>query len=520
MANNSTVTLPARILADANVQKKAQRKFGGLCREMIAGGEDISAMKNITSEDFPRMSVRAPRGLDTTAATTSTPHNVTVSDKVYVIEGKKMYISDGRERTECCTLNTDGEKAIVHNGKNLIILPDHIHYNGVSKNSTYMRLDTGVFNGVINGDTMTATDINFQSLGFIAGDGIIVSVYPEGNTFRNSNFRIRLVLGDSIYIDGVFPKDGEFQMRVMKDMPFISHGVCTGERMYGINGRNVYISEEENIHNWKSTSGLESDPATLTSASVGDYTACTEWNGYILFFKEGSITKLLGRKTSDFILSETSAPGIPMGYAKTLVIIGGSLYYCGAQGVYKYDGSTPKRIDVGALPDKIVPVAAATDGQRYYIATENLVYVYDTVRGVWCVEDGELVSMYGRANEVYMLKSNGDLLVRGGNDFSSAESKIPSEITFGYDDGGSADKKSLISVSLTVFIESGATLEVEVELDESGERTVIGSRQGKGRWENLTYAVSPNVCDGFRIRLRSEGKFTLASLTRNYRVIC
>ena len=524
MATNSTIALPAKIPADVNLQKRTQKKFGGLCREMIAGGEDISSMNNVVSDDYPRLSVRGARKLLSSAVTQAQINGVMASDKVYVVEGDKVYISSNNTRVECCQLKSDDEKTFVKCQKDLIILPDHLYLNGISSTVSNLRVDTGTVNGVVSGDSLKIEGFDFYEKGFSSGDGIQVVVYTGNNGMNvfSGNFVVREISDDTLYIDGVFSHDGEYRVRVMKDMPFLENAVCLGERMYGINGRSLYISEEGNIHNWKAESGFDSDPVHMISSSAGDFTACAEWNGYIILFKEGSINKLLGNKASNFILSETTAPGIPEGYGNTLVSIGGALYYCGARGVYKYDGTSPKRIDLGALPDGLIPVAAATDGEKYYLVASGRLYVYDTARQIWCAEDGsEIIALSSKASRVYMLTKNGDLLVSGPTDEEgSDEGDVTSEITFGYDDGGSAEKKSLQSLSLTVFVEKGAQLDVEVELDESGEREVIGSRTGEGVWENLTYAVKSNVCNGFRVYLRSRGKFTLASLTRNYRVIC
>lgn len=524
MASNSTVVLPAKIPAESNIKKQAQRKFGGLCREMRAGGEDVCAMKNITSDDYPRLSVRAPRKLESSAATSGLINGVVASEKVYVVEGDKLYVSnqDGT-RTLRHQLKTDGEKTFVKCEKDIIVLPDHTFISGVSSNTSELRADTGNKNGTVSGDSLKIEGFDFAAAGFAIKDGIQVVVYTNntGLGVFSGNYVVNRVSGDTLYVDGAFSHDGDYLVRVLKDTPFMEDAICLGERMFGINGRNLYISEEGNINNWKAKSGFDSDPAHLLSSSAGGFTAVAEWNGYVILFKEGSVSKLLGNKATSYILSETSAPGIPEGYGKTLVSIGGALYYCGAKGVYRYDGTSPKRIDLGALPDGIVPVAAATDGEKYYLAAGDCLYVYDTARQIWCAEDGrDIAAMSGKDSRVYMLKKNGDLMVSGADEEGVSEGTVESEITFGYDDGGVADKKSLLWVHVTAYIEKDARLDVEVELDESGERMVIGSRTGDGTWESLTYSVKANVCNGFRISLRSQGKFTLAALTRSFRVIC
>lgn len=511
------------IAADSNVKKKTQTKFGGLCRERMADGEAISYMVNTTSCDHPRISARERRKLSSVRAVAgSMPYNVAVSDKVYVVESDKLYISENGSRTECCTLYSESDKRIVCYDKDLIIIPDYIHYNGAFGYTTKMRISTDVIKATISGNSLVADSVDLENIGFRMGDGITVTSVAStlSSYVFTLNSTVYFVDGKALYIDGTFPRDGEYMLRVRRDMPSLTHAVCMGSRMYGTSGANVNISEEGNIYNWKGKRGLDTDPVTLPSASVGSFTACAEWNGYIIFFKENSICKLLGGKASNYVLSEVTAPGIPEGGHKTLVSLGGSLYYCGTMGVYKYDGTHPKRIDQGALPDGLKATAAATDGERYYLAANGNIYVYDPIRQIWSAESsGTIVSMAGRAGEVYMLTSGGLLFASGSTAEGELEDATDARLSFGYDDGGAAEKKSLLSLSLTAFLEFGTNFEVLAEFDEDGEQVLIGSSTGRGAWENLTYMCPPNICSGFRIHIHSYGDFTLASLTRSYRII-
>ena len=385
-----------------------------------------------------------------------------------------------------------------------------------------MRISTDVIKATISGNSLVAESVDFEDIGFRMGDGVTVTSVAStlSSHVFTVNSTVYYVDGNTLLIDGVFPSDGEYAIRVRRDIPSLTHAVCWGERMYGTSGSNVNISEEGNIYNWKGKRGLDSDPVTMPSVSVGSFTACAEWNGYIVFFKEGSICKLLGNKASSYVLSEVTAPGIPEGGHKTLVSLGGALYYCGTMGVYKYDGTHPKRIDQGALPDGLKATAAATDGERYYLAANGKVYVYDPVRQLWSAESGAaIVSMAGRAGEVYMLTSGGLLFASGDTAEGGLEDATDAWLSFGYDDGGAAEKKSLLSLSLTVRLGEGADLEVLAEFDEDGEQVLVGNSRGRGAWENLTYMCPPNICGGFRIHLHARGSFTLASLTRNYRII-
>lgn len=521
-SKTSTVTLPISVSADKNVKNSVQTQFGGIRTEEAASGADMVRGENFTSSNFPRLSTAHQKRFVSARVTQGAQREVVAADKIYVIEAAGIYVSENGRRTRCATLLQDSKKNVTVCGRDLFVLPDHIYYDGTSEEKKNMRESTEEILVTLKGKTLTTDRADLVEFGLRRGDGIIIATSPSGVTpymFRG-NYRVDTVSESTLNVDTDFPYTGTCIVTITRDMPLLDIAMSLGERVFGARGVMVYISEAGNINNWNASSGLDSDPASLISVTYGDFTACAEWNGYPIFFKEGAICKLMGNKASNYSLIETSAPGIPKWAAKTLVSVGGALYYCNATGVYKYDGGYPRRIDIGAIAEGIRGTSAATDGEKYYLYGDGVLYVYDPRRDIWYTAScGSIVSMSGRQGEVYMLEQAGNLFGFGNTVIGSEEYALPSEARFGYDDCGTADKKSLLSLSFSYIAAMGTQFQVYVEFDEDGVEHLLAQYQGDGKWHTATCTCPSNRCNGFRISLSIIGNVTLASITRKYRVI-
>jgi hypothetical protein len=175
---------------------------------------------------------------------------------------------------------------------------------------------------------------------------------------------------------------------------------------------------------------------------------------------------------------------------------------------------------MGVSAEGIRGTSAATDGEKHYLYADGILYVYDPRHDIWYTSScGSIASMSGKQGEVYILEQTGDLFGFGSTVIGSDEHSLPSEARFGYDDCGTDDKKSLLSLSFTYLADKGAQFEAYVEFDEDGEEHLLAQYEGNGKWETVTCACPPNRCDGFRVNLIMTGSITLASVTKKYRVI-
>lgn len=116
-------------------------------------------------------------------------------------------------------------------------------------------------------------------------------------------------------------------------------------------------------------------------------TALFSFKNQIYCFHENGCTKIYGNSALNFSEVSSAISGIPTECEKTVGIIGDSVYYLSGNGLYKYNGSFSKLVTTKIpLSNKL---SAVVYQDRYYILSDNRVWVYSSEENRWYCEDGE-----------------------------------------------------------------------------------------------------------------------------------
>lgn len=529
--------LPDRMPGKLRHVRHSCTVFGGLAGAGEVGADTLQAMANLVPCGYPALTTGNARLQYLAAPTTGAAHGLTLHrGKVVLAQGTGLFVSS--DAGACTRLGnvTDTDKRFASFGDLLFILPDGLVYNAADGSLREFGLDTGNMENVsIDNVYLTVPTAGLQTKGFRVGDCIRLDIQGDiKSAVLNGYYRISALTESYLCVEGGFPERGTFTARVRRVMPDLE-GLCAmGDRLYGFAGQSVYACEAGNPWNWywADAASPETAPFSLHTAGGSDFTACTVWQGYPIFFRADGISRLMGRAhvaggflaATGVTLSEQSAPGIPAGQAATLCGLDGALYYCSGSDVYRYAGAAPARVCDG-LPAGLRGICAGTDGRGLYLsATESngtrRLFLYCPGLGWYRLDpvsvtaalffpdgtgagQGDFCLLQRLDGYLFLTRSSGTAATSG---FMAATVPTPEATAeFGDETALLPDGGRLLAVHLRACGRIGSSLKLYVRYDGESSWQLLGSVAGSGREELIRIPVPPRPCRWFRFRLSFSG---------------
>lgn len=529
--------LPDRMPGKLRHVRHSCTVFGGLAGAGEVGADTLQAMANLVPCGYPALTTGNARLQYLAAPTTGAAHGLTLHrGKVVLAQGTGLFVSSGAGACTRLGNVTDTDKRFASFGDLLFILPDGLVYNAADGSLRKFGLDTGNMENVsIDNVYLTVPTAGLQTKGFRVGDCIRLDIQGDiKSAVLNGYYRISALTESYLCVEGGFPERGTFTARVRRVMPDLE-GLCAmGDRLYGFAGQSVYACEAGNPWNWywADAASPETAPFSLYTAGGSDFTACTVWQGYPIFFRADGISRLMGRAhvaggflaATGVTLSEQSAPGIPAGQAATLCGLDGALYYCSGSDVYRYAGAAPARVCDG-LPAGLRGICAGTDGRGLYLsATESngtrRLFLYCSGLGwyrldpvsvtaaLFCPDgtgagQGDFCLLQRLDGYLFLTRSSGTAATSG---FMAATVPTPEATAeFGDETALLPDGGRLLAVHLRACGRIGSSLKLYVRYDGESSWQLLGSVAGSGREELIRIPVPPRPCRWFRFRLSFSG---------------
>ena len=538
----------------------------------IADGEAYD-MRNMTSDLYPVMSPRKPRG-------TWLKKNISgmiSKEQLCYTQGTKFVMGD--EEYELGL--SDAEKTMVSMGAYVVILPDKKYINtaqpddrgdientvSISANVKYTMcgVDGAVYqnatvsataptnptNGAYWVDTSeethslkrwAATSSQWVSIattyvkieaagigkGFKQYDGVqIQGVTAESLTDLNGTMTIWSLADDWIVVVGFIDQATTKQeiLTVSRKMPIMDFVTEKGNRLWGCRyGENskgefvneIYCSKLGDFKNWESFMQLSTDSYMASLGSDGPFTGAITHMGYPIFFKEDCFHKVYGDIPANFQVQTTACRGVQKGSHKSLAIVNEVLYYKAATTVCSYDGSLPSEIGYCLGNVHYSGAVAGGCGNKYYISMMDLdggwhLFAWDAAKRQWHRED----EFHARG-----------FAVNSGRLYGwSAEDEVLDML------GGGADKVKWSWESGEIGLNMADMkyinrLVVRMSLDTGTEVRVYGRYDFNENWEPLfalrstglrsfDVPIRPKRCDYMQLRITGEGPGKVYSITRN-----
>lgn len=529
--------LPDRMPGKLRHVRHSCTVFGGLAGAGEVGADTLQAMANLVPCGYPALTTGNARLQYLAAPTTGAAHGLTLHrGKVVLAQGTGLFVSSGAGACTRLGNVTDTDKRFASFGDLLFILPDGLVYNAADGSLRKFGLDTGDMENVsIDNVYLTVPTAGLQTKGFRVGDCIRLDIQGDiKSAVLNGYYRISALTESYLCVEGGFPERGTFTARVRRVMPDLE-GLCAmGDRLYGFAGQSVYACEAGNPWNWywADAASPETAPFSLHTAGGRDFTACTVWQGYPIFFRADGISRLMGRAhvaggflaATGVTLSEQSAPGIPAGQAATLCGLDGALYYCSGSDVYRYAGAAPARVCDG-LPVGLRGICAGTDGRGLYLsATESngtrRLFLYcpglgwyrldpvSVTAALFCPDgtgagQGDFCLLQRLDGYLFLTRSSGTAATSG---FMAATVPTPEATAeFGDETALLPDGGRLLAVHLRACGRIGSSLKLYVRYDGESSWQLLGSVAGSGREELIRIPVPPRPCRWFRFRLNFSG---------------
>ena len=380
---------------------------------------------------------------------------------------------------------------------------------------------------------LTLPTTGLLTQGFRPYDGVTV----EGAFFDALNGeKILYALGggenepDYLVLSGLIDRaftDENAAIRLRRTVPDMDYVCACRNRLwgcrYGSDGRKVYnevyASALGDFRNFRQFLGLSTDSWTASVGSDGPFTGAIDYLGRPCFFKEDRIHQVTISAAGAHRLDETPCRGVQRGSAKSLCVVGESLYYKSPGEVCVWQGGFPQSVSA-ALGEAHYrkAVGGAIDG-RYYLSMEDgagaaHLFVYDTEQGLWTKEDGlRVLAFAADEEELYAIDADTGALLSLKGSKGQREESLSWLAETGILHYRSADRKYVSRYNLSLRMAAPARLRLWLRYDSEGDWEAAGELTLSGPG-TVTVPVRPRRCDHLQLRLEGEGELKLYAITR------
>ncbi len=511
-----------------NIRKSTMVRFGGYNHTRSASEGEIYDMKNMSALEYPILQVRGVRYGGYYMMTEDTSRKYAY----FQHNGLAMYAEVNQYGDSFATI-----------GRYVIQMPGRRIYDFESENYSRSRpMDTlrvpydgvTISDGTYAGVAAKRNMLSYKSTDtpFRVGDGVTISGFGEGYEENNKIAVIEEInyTEDSvqlIFLENTFTlPEGQSSysttgITIAREVPEMDFICAHDNRLWGCKGNTIYCSKLGDPLVWNNFSG-DSGCFSLEVQSGGDFTGCTSYLGYVIFFKEDMIYKVYGSRPSNYQVISSASLGVKKGSERSFGVAGEVLFYHSRVGIVAYSGGIPQNISAAFGRETYKNAVGGSDGVRYYVSMQNSrgeysFFVYDTEKKLWMKEDDLAVRRFNYDGVLYFSDISGRVwqTALGENQNHNEENgPIESMVEFGDFYMGSPNKKGVSKIQMRAEIEAGAALSVYISFDGGKYREIAKMQPAEKRSYNLP--IIPQRCDHFRIKLCGEGMWRLYSLSKEY----
>lgn len=406
--------------------------FRGYNHNLRISDGEFYDMSNLTSDYFPLLSPREPRGVYITPESSSGCNGIIAKDELCYVDGTSIFVGE----TEIDLSLEDSYKSLISMGAYIIVLPDKKYVNtqdltdygdieaefttsgtvtftlckitGDPYTVTYTQdsepknpqneqywIDTSqtphslkqysASSGMWVSIATTYVKIEATGIGaqFKAYDSVTISgVKSEELSDLNNNMLIYDCGDDYIIVVGILDEvtTQTDPITVKLGMPVMDFVIESGNRLWGCRFgsaddgsmvNEIYASKLGDFRNWSCYQGISTDSYRASVGTDGAFTGAVSHMGYPIFFKEGCMHKVYGNMPSNYQIQTTACRGVQKGSDRSLAIVNEVLYYKSRFGICAYDGSLPAEVSSALGEVAYFNAVSGAHGNKYYISMSD-----------------------------------------------------------------------------------------------------------------------------------------------------
>ena len=364
-------------------------------------------------------------------------------------------------------------------------------------------------------------------------DGVTISgVLDASLQSLNANMVVWAKGDDFIVVVGILDavtsqkvEDGAIKVeRRMPNMDFVieSENRLWGCR-YGIanNGEvvnEIYASKLGDFKNWNCFMSLSTDSYTASCGTDGPFTGAITHLGYPLFFKENCVHKVYGNYPANFQIQTTACRGVQKGCHRSLAIVNETLFYKARSGICAFDGSLPTECSYALGNEAHFNAVGGAHGNKYYVSMMDMnsdweLFVYDTAKGMWHKEDNLHASAFCSCRgELYCIDADTrNIITMLGSGESTGDVNWMAET--GELGISSPDMKYISRITIRMFMDVGALMDIYAQYDMSGEWIHLCNIRGTSL-RSFSLPIQPRRCDYMKLKFEGTGMAKIYSWTK------
>lgn len=438
----------ARLAAPVNMLRPSVERiieFKGLNRRTTVQEGEMSDMLNLSSDDYPVLTQRKPRGrMNLPSGVVRPLQLMSRYDKIAMIAIKSNGVGfyyDGALVSEVTGLSESTRMVAINN--RVCFFPEKksidITNQGV-QSGTYRSLEASI---TLASDTTITTSNLDARITLPAGHNLkyddainingTLKYTPYGGSATTMPITVSAIIEEVVNTNTiVLPRETFIEMTgegatnvklaanstIKREIPDLDHVIEWNNRLWGASSADntIYASKLGDPSNWQFYQGTSMDSYYAEQGTDGDWTGVALYSNHLIFFKENSMCRIYGTAPSNFQITNSEVFGVEPGSRQSVITINDTVFYKSRIGIMAYSGGIPYCISDG-FNVEFRDVVAGTEKRKYYasIHTKASGYelmVFDTEKRLWHKEDNaRFRSCATIGDKLYFVEYQDDLLV-------------------------------------------------------------------------------------------------------------
>lgn len=316
---------------------------------------------------------------------------------------------------------------------------------------------------------------------------------------------------------------------VTRFVPDVSFACVKDNRIWALDltGREIYACYQGDPFVWNNFEDTASASYAATVGEGGKWTGICACEDRVYAFKRDMIFVISGSEPSNFTYTRLSTQGAwresgDSGEWENIAAIGDSVYYAASDGVYVMYGGYATRISDPLGSGRYYAHGGFAFEGKYYISmkapgdTAYRLYVYDTVRRLWHIEDEFDVTVTASSDKGCWFGSGDIFAVMGEEDGMIDPYVVEWSATSNFLQVAEHDRRYISKIQISAEFEAESSLTVSLEYDGDGEWREWDSF-APGVRRTLLIPIIPRRCNTVRLRIDGKGNAKIYSLSYYYR---